>query len=629
MWAPPVFSSDMEGAKTDRRWTLHACLALVLIGLYAAWPSLPTFKADDYPTIAYASHWSNVAHDFAGPQYDLRFFLFYRPLITLSLAVDHMLFGVEPAGFLAMNMLACIASALLLFGIFKRLLPGPQGAVMAWGLAAIWLVHPVLLQSTGWVVGRVDTHVAVWILLACWLHLRRRRGGAAWPVWLALCLGLMTKEYALGAPFLLLGLDFIDPVPVEGSGRRVAGRRLLALPTLLLIPAFLLLRKLVLGAALGGYGFLEGQPLDPLYMTEGIWSTLSHTLVPIGPAWLRILVTLLAGLLALLWIFRDRRGSVRRLAGALLLSAGLFAPLAPLLLSMRDPGQQRYAYLALIWPWSALLLGAWSLPRLRALLPIVTLAACVVLLVARQEDREIMLGHDRFVRSVTASLVDADAAMGQDGSPLLLSRGAGYGFHPQRFLWGLGSVLEPPFHPTSREVLSLRKLHPRAEPAPETWFTDSLRGIVPLGPQGAVRHPEANWSNSPPPALVPPVGFDGRLTPQVIRDRKGKDIGGWQVGEGYEGKVAVCTGFGSFTLSLAAEDGQIRLFDLLVANATPDRVSSTSTSGTNLVLDLLWNCWDLAKDSPISLYWRNSRGLQRAELRVAPDYPAWFWGQHR
>ncbi len=617
-----------DGKREGRRWPWELLL-LTVIGFLAQWALDPTFMADDYPTIAYAGDVAHVAHDFVGPQYDLRFFLFYRPLITLSLAVDHELFGVDAAGFLFMNLLACVLSALLIYKIVRRLMPEGIGRQLAFGLSFLWLMHPVLLLSTQWVVGRVDTHVVFWILLAFWFHVGHRRGGPAWPVWLSLILAFMTKEYALGAPLLLLGLDMLDGHQVEEPGRRFAGRRLLALPTLLLIPAFLLLRKLLLGAALGGYGFLEGQSLQPFAILEGIWTTLGYSLLPVGPGWVRQLSLILVFGLLSLWVWRagtERAGTGRaaRLIGVLLISAGLFGPLAPLLPSMRDPGQQRYAYLAVLWPWAILILTYGPPKALRVLQALVLLGAVTSVIQGRSEGHRMMAGHADFVRSVVSVLHEADEAIGDSDSPLLLCGDTEQAFHPQRFLWGLGSVLKPPFWKGQREVLSLRKLHPFATEVKLEFLDEGLRGLVSIGPKGALPSPEAHWSPQPAPTLVAPQGFDGLLLPASIAELEAGERQGWPAREGYQGQVAVCTGFGSFLLPLPAEEGQIALVDLLLANVT------FATPGmTNLALDLLWNGFDLAKQSPISLYWRNSNGLQRAELRVSPDFPAWYWGLHR
>lgn len=618
----------MKEPKSESRGIRNPIFLLIAWGLAfqaVAVLLFATFQADDYPAIAYASDWSHVAHDFVGSQYDLHFFLFYRPLITLSLAVDHLLFGVNPVGFLAMNCLAAILSGLLLHGLLKRLVPDRSHAWVVLALPMIWLAHPVLRLSTSWVVGRVDTHVVFWILLALWLHLARRRGGAAWPVWLALVCAFMTKEYALGAPLLLLGLDLLDPVLVEDKGRRYAGRRLLALPTLLLIPAFLLWRRLVLGAALGGYGFLEGQSLEPLGILEGIWSTLGSSVLPVGPIWFRSILVVMTIALVLLWILRGSEGRTARLVGVLLISAGLFGPLAPLLLSMRDPGQQRYAYLAVLWPWT--ILGLASLgPGPRARLAQVALMAAGLLLIYTGNSRAMraLWNNDDFVRSVVATLEDADGAMRDPRSPLLLAGDAELAFRPERFLWGLGSVLKPPFRPSGREVLSLRRLHPLAQKVDSAWFGPQLRGLVPIDAKGAVPHPEQHWGPASPPGLVAPLGFDGRLEPATVGELERGARYGWPAGDGYGGQLAVCTGFGSFLQPISAKGGRILLADLLLAN-----VSFGTSGATNLALDLLWNGFDLAKQSPISLYWKNAEGLQRAELRVSPDFPAWYWGLHR
>jgi hypothetical protein len=86
------------GLETSRTVVLLA-VALAVFALWRHWPSGAAFKADDYPAIAHASDWHNVLLDSAQPWYGIDTFRFYRPLMTVSLAVDHALFGLEPLGY--------------------------------------------------------------------------------------------------------------------------------------------------------------------------------------------------------------------------------------------------------------------------------------------------------------------------------------------------------------------------------------------------------------------------------------------------------------------------------------------------------------------------------------------------
>ncbi|GEM_PF-2613096 len=642
-----------------------ACLLLLALGLWLHWVADGVFKADDFEALRYVSDPARVLHDFYGAQYDLIFFRFWRPFITLSLAVDRLLFGLEATGFLWMNVLAFLASALLLLGLCVRLVPGRRGLCFGWVLAALWLLHPTVLVSLRWVVGRVDTHTVLWILIALHLHLRRRRGGASWPVWLAFAVALGHKESALGLPFLALGIDVLDPRP-DARGRRFPGLFLLVV-----IPPVLLARVWMFGEVTGGYGFLSRTRGDPLEMLEGFWNHLGMALVPRfplengpggTPPWLEGLRLLLPFLLpaGILHVFRkDPVRGLRLFSGLFLLAGGLYGPLLPLLPSMRDPGNQRYAYFVLLFPLGLLLftflvlLGAGEperedrpaeagpSPRRGAgfpgfglrpgEIPVLALPFVLAFLLHpswREEDR-ILDGHDAFVRSgleameAAGSRLDDAAAQGRRDPalelPILLGGEVERTCHPQRFLWGLGAVRRPPFVPAARarDVVSLRALLPNGRPIPETWFA-GLPGYLEVT-AGGFRVPEVTKEA---PLEASRLFFEGVLRAEDLAPSSsiGKPAS-FALGEGFGGKVVVATPLGAMLLVLPAGKDRLVLRDLLLA-------SPTDAKGAGLFAGLLlWNTFDLEKDSGVHLFWKEGKRLVHAAFRPAPDlskrlYPA-------
>ncbi len=126
----------------------------------------------------------------------------WRPLRTLSFALDRTLFGTgSPGPHLANALLHGVAAGLVLaVGLCLGL-----GDLAAAAGAAVFAFHPVQAEAVAWVSSRGDLLAAVVVLAAVLLHLRRSH--AAWPA--ALCgLGLLAKESAAAAPLLLLAADF-------------------------------------------------------------------------------------------------------------------------------------------------------------------------------------------------------------------------------------------------------------------------------------------------------------------------------------------------------------------------------------------------------------------------------------
>jgi len=132
----------------------------------------------------------------------------WRPLITLSYALDGALSRWDPGWFRFMNALAHAAASALVAALALGAGVGPLVA----GLAGILFASmPAHAESVAWISGRTDVYCAVFFLLALLLDRRARsRAGVdgrpgRWPglpPLVALALALVSKETAL--PFVLV-----------------------------------------------------------------------------------------------------------------------------------------------------------------------------------------------------------------------------------------------------------------------------------------------------------------------------------------------------------------------------------------------------------------------------------------
>ncbi len=247
----------------ERWWAPLGLLAVLLIALWAYWPGLKgPFLFDDFGTLPKLGEF--------GPVHTWAIFWRYltsgggdptgRPIALLSFLIDARNWPAAPWPFKFTNLLLQLVNGTLLAMLLWRLgrVIEPQGtrAVRAAVLgAALWLLHPLLVSTTLYVVQREAMLAAFFVLLGLLAYTRGRRlmlagrnkRGIAWALLgLVGCTFLATFSKANGAllPALVLVLEatLFTRAPMIGTQRR-DWRLMLwifaALPALLLL-AYLL-----------------------------------------------------------------------------------------------------------------------------------------------------------------------------------------------------------------------------------------------------------------------------------------------------------------------------------------------------------------------------------------------------
>jgi tetratricopeptide (TPR) repeat protein len=188
-------------------------------------------------------------------------FLNWLPVMTLSFMLDHDLFGLNPAGYHAVNLLLHAANSALLFIVLLRM----TGALWPAALTgALFAAHPSSVEAVAWVSARKDVLSALFWLLAMYFYAGyvkaygspadgfpggRRRALVNYALMVAaVILGLMSKQMLVTLPFALLLLDwwplkrFIFKSGVEtapaGSVSRISGLMIEKLPLIMLSVLF-------------------------------------------------------------------------------------------------------------------------------------------------------------------------------------------------------------------------------------------------------------------------------------------------------------------------------------------------------------------------------------------------------
>jgi tetratricopeptide (TPR) repeat protein len=181
---------------------LAAALVVVAASYGRAWEG--PFVWDDVPLIVEEPG----VHTLAPARYFLSAFwraspaeaanpIYYRPVVTLSYALDWTLGGGNPIPFHVLNVALHLVMCGLVYALARRC--GARPATAALG-AALFGTMPRLTECVSWVSGRTDVFAAVLGTGALLLHTRegataRTRGAAAG----LLLLGLLSKEVAIAA----------------------------------------------------------------------------------------------------------------------------------------------------------------------------------------------------------------------------------------------------------------------------------------------------------------------------------------------------------------------------------------------------------------------------------------------
>lgn len=152
----------------------------------------------------------------------------WHPLTWLSHMLDVTLFGTNPVGHHAVNVLLHAANAMLLVMLLWRLGAGPWSAV---GAAAVFALHPQRVESVAWIAERKDLLAGLCFFLTVLAYLSwvRRPSASRYALVLGcFAAGLAAKPMLVTLPVILLFLD-VWPLGRLGVGTRPA--RLAALVT--------------------------------------------------------------------------------------------------------------------------------------------------------------------------------------------------------------------------------------------------------------------------------------------------------------------------------------------------------------------------------------------------------------
>jgi protein O-mannosyl-transferase len=144
-----------------------------------------------------------------------------RPLASLSLAINYACGGYNVMGYHLFNLTLHILNAVLVFGVARHALVNARTADvrpeetmwLAYAVAALWMLHPLLTESVTYVLQRTELLMALFLLLTLYCFIRGI-DSAHRTVWfglsvIACILGMGAKEVMVVTPLLVLAYDYV------------------------------------------------------------------------------------------------------------------------------------------------------------------------------------------------------------------------------------------------------------------------------------------------------------------------------------------------------------------------------------------------------------------------------------
>lgn len=228
----PVRISKKKPETGNKGWTTQQWLAFSLLAglsLLVYWNSISGgFVFDDSSLVQTDDRLQKIENiprmlNPFSPAY-----LTYRPIRSISYAIDYYFSQYNPAGYHISNILYHVFCTWLVFLIALSLLPDWKPALAA---AAFFAVHPVHTEAVSYISGRRDVLSTLFFLLGFYWFIRfraERKPALMVGVFLAYGLGVLSKEMAVTLPAILLLYDWYGKSRAAAQDGQPASWRQLA-----------------------------------------------------------------------------------------------------------------------------------------------------------------------------------------------------------------------------------------------------------------------------------------------------------------------------------------------------------------------------------------------------------------
>jgi tetratricopeptide (TPR) repeat protein len=132
-----------------------------------------------------------------------------RPLVTMTLAINYAIDGLNVAGYHVVNIAFHIVCALTLFGLIRRV---HHSIAFAFACASLWMLHPLNTEVVDYISQRTESMMALFYLLTVYASVRAHAATrpTAWLVAavVAGAVGTLCKQSMVTVPFAVVPVDY-------------------------------------------------------------------------------------------------------------------------------------------------------------------------------------------------------------------------------------------------------------------------------------------------------------------------------------------------------------------------------------------------------------------------------------
>lgn len=157
---------------------------------------------------------SSISRYFVGEQTSFNG-VYYRPVVSSSLAVDYASWAFRPFGYHLTNVLIHVLNCILFYWLLRVMFEQYQSRFRDYATfiaAAVFAVHPIHTEVVAWVSGRTDGLCFTFFILAFVFYLKYARGRGNLNLTLTVSfylLSLLAKEMAITFPIAVILYDLI------------------------------------------------------------------------------------------------------------------------------------------------------------------------------------------------------------------------------------------------------------------------------------------------------------------------------------------------------------------------------------------------------------------------------------